>query len=267
MTGSAGTIRIDRKGPRLDIVLDRPEARNALTMTMYDALEATLEEVAGDRDVRVVVLRGAGQAFSGGTDIAQLAAFESADEGVTYERRIERVFSRLESLPQPTVAAVKGVAAGAGLLLSAACDLRVCSPDARFGAPIARTVGNALSLANAARLVALLGPSRVRAMLLTASMMDSAEAMATGFVVRIVPALDMDAHIDALCEKLCAHAPLTLSVTKQTIQHLCGRMSGADAALDPTASDDLLRSVYGSRDFKEGVTAFLTGRPPRWEGR
>ena len=258
MTTEGGRIRCERRGQRADIVIDRREARNALTWAMYDELESALDDVAGDRDTRVLVIRGAGRTFSAGTDIAQFAEFQSAADGIAYERRVERVVVRLADQRMPTLAVVEGIAAGAGLLLSAACDLRVCTPDARFGAPIARTLGNTLSVASLRRLIALLGAARVRTLLLTATMMDAHEALACGFASAIVAPTDLDAHVDSLCGRLLAHAPLTMQTTKQ----------GIDRVIDGRSEDDdLLRLVYGSADFAEGVSAFRDKRPPKWGGR
>ena len=257
MNDNTGTIRIVPRGQRADVIIDRAEARNALTWSMYDELERAMNELGADASLRVIVIRGAGQTFSSGTDISQFESF-NAEDGIGYERRIESILIRVAQLPVPTVAAVEGIAAGAGLLLAAACDIRVCTPEARFGAPIARTVGNALSATSLARLIPLLGAGRVRTMLLTASLMNADEAQTCGFVSSIVSATEMDAHLDFLCERLHAHAPLTMRVTRQLIERVLG------GRLD---DEDLLRQIYSSEDFAEGVRAFLAKRPPQWRGR
>jgi enoyl-CoA hydratase/carnithine racemase len=157
----------------------------------------------------------------------------------------------------PTLAVVEGYAAGAGLMLAAACDLRVCSPDARFGVPIARTVGNALSLANHARLVAQLGPSRVKALLFLADFLSADQALEAGFALEVVPHVALDARVDELCARIASHAPITLRVSKVAIRRvLTAELSDAD---------DAIRDAYRSRDFREGVAAFLAKRSPRWE--
>ncbi len=126
------------------------------------------ERADADDDVRALVLRGAEEkAFVAGTDISQFAAFESADDGVEYEATIDRIVGRLEAVAKPSVALVDGYAMGSGLALSAACDLRVCTPEAKFGLPIARTVGNCLSMENYARLAALLGAARLKELIFT----------------------------------------------------------------------------------------------------
>ena len=163
------SVEWERRGPAAWITFNRPQAHNAMTFAMYEELYALCERADGDDDVRVVVLRGAGgKAFVAGTDIRQFAEFSSGEDGLRYEADIDRVVGRLEAVRKPTIALVDGFAMGSGLALSAACDLRVCSPGAKFGLPIARTVGNCLSMENYARLAALIGEARVKDIVFTA---------------------------------------------------------------------------------------------------
>lgn len=254
-----GVVRMERRDATAVITFDRPSARNALTWPMYEQLDRALDRVASEADLRVAVLRGAGGHFVAGTDIAQFADFRTGDDGLAYERRLEVIVAKLESLRVATIAAVDGYAAGSGLVLAAACDLRVCTPDARFGVPIAKTVGNCLSLANYARLVAALGAPCAKALLLTADFMPADEARALGFVLAVVEPDDFDVGLDALCARVAAHAPITVQVTKEAIRRIASR-SVADG-------DDLVHRAYGSSDFREGVAAFIAKRSPRWEGR
>lgn len=254
-------MRLERRGAVARITFDRPQARNAMTMEMYAELRGHLDALAAPGAVRVVVLRGAGGSFVAGTDIAHFTGFTAADDGLAYERSMEDVIGALESLPLPTLAVVEGAAVGGGLILAAACDVRVCTRDARFGVPIARTVGHALSVANHARLVAHLGPGRTKAMLLLAELMGAEDARTAGFVHEVVDAGLLDARADALARRLASNSPLTLRVTKEAVARVLARSrAGADDA-------DLLRVVYGSRDFQAGVRAFLAKETPKWEGR
>ena len=230
-----------------------------MTWPMYEQLEEALDRVASEAGLRVAVLRGTGGHFVAGTDITQFADFRSADDGVAYERRLDAVVAKLETLRVATIAAVEGYAAGGGLALAAACDLRLCTPNAQFGVPIAKTVGNCLSMANYARLVASLGAARTKALLFTADFMSADEARALGFVVAVVDPGAFDAHLDALCLTLAAYAPITLQVTKEAIRRIVSRSSAE--------GDDLVQRAYGSSDFREGVAAFVERRSPRWEGR
>ena len=255
----AGEVHVARDGQIVTITFDRPNARNAMTWAMYEQLDGALDRLASESDVRVAVLRGAAGNFVSGTDIAQFADFESGDDGIGYERRLEAVVAKLESARVATIAAVEGYALGGGLALAAVCDLRICTPGARFGVPVAKTVGNCLSMANYARLVASLGASRTKAMLFTAETMSAEEAKRVGFVVSVVEANELDAAVAALCAKVASHAPITLQVTKEAVRRIVSASASQDG--------DLIHRAYASRDFNEGVAAFLEKRPARWEGR
>jgi enoyl-CoA hydratase/carnithine racemase len=258
MTEGAVTYR--RSGPVGWIVFDRPEARNAMTWTMYRQLKAACEAIAADPEIRCVVLRGAGgKAFVAGTDIAQFRDFSSPEDGLAYERQMEVYLSAVESLPVPTLAAVEGWAIGGGLAIAGVCDLRIATPGSRFGIPIARTLGNCLSTENYARLVAGFGASRVKRMLLMAEAVGAEEALACGFLTEIVSEEALDGRIGAICERLASHAPVTMRTAKEAIRRLihAGIPSG----------DDLVAESYGSRDFRTGVNAFVAKTQPRWEGR
>jgi len=201
--------------------------------------------------VRAVVLRGAGgKAFVAGTDIAQFSAFESGEDGLRYEAEIDRIVGRLEAVAKPTVALVDGFAMGSGLALSAACDLRVCTPAARFGLPIARTVGNCLSMANYARLAALIGEARLKDIVFTARAIEADEALAIGLATEVVD--DAEARVLELCDTLASHAPVTMRVSKEALRRL--RAAGLPDG------DDLVREAYASEDFKDRVAAFLAKR-------
>ena len=259
MTKDSGIVRLEQRGAVGVITFDRPDARNAMTWEMYQDLDAAIDRIAREASLRVVVLRGKGSHFVAGTDIAQFTKFTSAEDGVAYERELERVVSKLESLHLATVAAVEGYAVGAGLVLAAACDVRVATPSARFGVPIAKTVGNSLSMANYARLVALLGASCTKAMLITADFITAEQARSLGFVSHVVAPEIFDNELDALCDRVASHAPLTIQATKEAVRRIVNGAAEDD--------DDLIRRTYGSSDFHEGVAAFVEKRAARWQGR
>ncbi|WP_029002609.1 enoyl-CoA hydratase [Azorhizobium doebereinerae] len=254
----AGTTRLAIADGVATILFDRPAARNAMTWRMYEELYAAAREIARRAgEIRVVVLRGAGgKAFVAGTDIEQFRAF-TADDAVAYEANVETYVAALEAIPVPTLAVVEGWAVGGGFAIANACDLRLATPGTRFGVPIARTLGNGLSAANLRRLSATLGVGMVKRMLLLAEM-PAAEAMPAGYV-EVVAADALEAHLAGLCARLKGHAPLTLRATNEALRRL---------ATDPAPADeDLIRLVYGSADFKEGIAAFSEKRPPAWTGR
>jgi enoyl-CoA hydratase/carnithine racemase len=239
----------ERRGPAAWVTFNRPEAHNAMTFEMYEALFAHCERADADDDVRVLVLRGAGEkAFVAGTDIRQFTEFSSPDDGVRYEATIDRIVGRLEIVRKPTIALVHGFAMGSGLALAAACDLRVCTPAARFGLPIARTVGNCLSMDNYARLAALLGEARLKDIVFTARPVDAEEALAIGLATEVVDGAEE--RVLELCELLASHAAVTMRVTKEALRRLRTVPDG----------DDLVREAYGSDEFRERVREFLSVR-------
>jgi enoyl-CoA hydratase/carnithine racemase len=255
-----GTVHLTREGPIARVTFDRPQARNAMTWAMYQQLGDFCGELAGDDSVRAVVFRGAGgKAFVAGTDIAQFLAFESGQDGIAYEEQMEAVLSALERLPMPTLAVVEGYAIGGGLAIAACCDFRIATPGSRFGVPIARTLGNCLSVANTARLVAALGAARTKRVLMLAELIEAEEALAGGFLAGIVAPEDLDRRVAELTDRLAHHAPITMRVAKEAIRRIV--LAGLPA------DQDLVRLAYGSADFRIGVRAFVDKQEPRWTGR
>jgi enoyl-CoA hydratase len=249
-------VRLERRGPAAFMTVDRPEARNALSSEMRRELIAMCDELRADRDVRVVVLRGAGgKSFISGGDIREFSQTESVDAFLALERVTEGLYQAVEALPMPTVAAVEGFALGGGLMLAACCDLRLCTSDARLGIPIARTIGNCLSPGEYARLTALIGPARLKELILKAELLDAAKAAEWGLVTEVVERDGLEARLDALVEQLGGQAPLTMWAVKEAVLRL---RSG------PSTDTDIMERVLGSEDFREGVDAFLHKRSPRW---
>jgi enoyl-CoA hydratase len=253
-----GRVTFSKSGATAVVLFDRPQARNAMTWDMYEQLGAACRAITADRDVRVAVFRGAGGSFAAGTDIAQFLEFTGGESGIVYERQIEASVELIERIPKPVIALVEGNCVGGGLIIATACDLRIATPNARFGVPIARTLGNCLSPLNVSRLLQHFGPARTKRMLLFAELIGAAEAESCGFVARIVASSEFDGVAGELCSRIAAQAPITMMAAKEMIRRVA-------TGLAPDC-DDLIRMVYGSTDFQEGVRAFVTKRQPQWRG-
>ncbi len=249
-------------GPIATLTFNRPEARNAMTWDMYQALVDACDRVDNDAAIRVFVLKGAGgKAFVAGTDISQFTSFHEPADGIQYEQRIDQVLDRLERVTKATIAQVQGVAAGGGCAIALTCDLRVATPESTFGIPVARTLGNCLSGASYSRLVDLLGPALVKDMLLTGRFITAAEALALGMINRVEAAGDIERVVHDYASQIAANAPLTVRATKEMIRRIM-----TARRLPPGEDRDLVTMCYTSRDFREGVAAFLAKRRPTWTG-
>ncbi|MGV9802817.1 enoyl-CoA hydratase/isomerase family protein [Mycobacterium sp. NPDC003449] len=255
----SGTVHFSVHNGVGSVIFDRPEARNAMTWEMYGALGDVCKDVADNPDVRVLTLRGAGdKAFIAGTDIEQFRAFDGGKDGLAYEKVIDARVGEVERLPVPTIAILNGATMGGGLAIAAACDFRVATPTARFGVPIARTLGNCLSMSNTARVISAFGLNRAKRMLMLAEIIDAGEAHECGFVTEIAEPDELETRVGALVSTLSDNAPLTMRVVKESARRLL--------AANLPDGDDLVEKCYGSDDFKIGVEAFLTKQKPIWTG-
>lgn len=262
MSQSADELIVERRGSITWITFNRPQARNALTWNMYDRLLDACERVNADRTVRAVVLTGGGgQAFVAGTDIGQFRAFKTPQDALDYEARGNLVMSTLEGVRVPTIAAIAGPCTGAGAAIANACDIRIGSPSARYGIPIARTLGNCMSMANYTRAAAIIGFARLKDLMMRARLMDAREMLECGLLSEVTPDEEsLLGRAQALAEEVAGMAPLTQWATKEALRRVRDRLvpEGADA--------DLIVTCYTSQDFKEGVEAFLAKRKPQWKG-
>src|SRR6201988_2193948 len=169
------------------ITFNRPQARNAFTFAMYERLAQICEQANKDRAIKVLVFQGAGdKAFASGTDINQFRAFTTPQHALDYESRIDRVLGQLEQCRVPTIAAINGACTGGGAGIAACCDLRIGTRSVRMGFPIARTLGNCLSMSNISRLTALVGPARVKDLIFTARLVGAEEAASLGLLNEVV---------------------------------------------------------------------------------
>lgn len=242
------------------LTFNRPQARNALTFAMYDRLAEICEQANRDRSIRAMLITGAGdKAFAAGTDISQFRAFDKEQDALDYEARIDRVLGALERCRVPTIAAIQGACTGGGAGIAACCDLRIAARSMRCGFPVAKTLGNCLSMNNYARLAALLGPARVKDIIFRARLIEADEALAIGLVSELLDdGTALMQRAEELVRQVASLAPLTLQATKEALYRLRTK---------PEEGSDLVLMCYMSEDFREGMEAFLGKRKPVWKGR
>jgi len=257
MNSTPPCIDFQINGPIARITFNNPAARNALTWPMYEELKRICDELASRPEIRVAIFRGAGdKAFVSGSDIQQ---FVDLQENEAYEVAVDAIFHSLQYLPIPTIALIEGLAVGSGLLIATACDFRISTDDARFGIPVAKTLGNCLSPSNLSWIANHLGVPMVKRMLLTAELIKAPELLESGFLYQTAEAAEIESVTNALAEKLLTLAPITQKASKLAL----GRILQSNL---PDCTD-LMRETYNSKDFREGVNAFLEGRPPKWIGK
>src|ERR1700716_4249739 len=241
------------------ITFNRPQARNSLTFGMYERLAEICSGAGEDRSLKVLILTGAGdKAFASGTDINQFRAFKTPQDAIDYEARIDRVLGTLEQCSVPTIAAINGVCAGGGAGIAACCDIRIGVRSTKFGFPIARTLGNCLSTSNLSRLSALIGAARLKEIIFTARLIEAEEGVRLGPLNGVVEDLSaLQRRADELARLVAGNAPLTLRATKQALHRMRPKVR---------EDEDLILMCYQSRDFREGMDAFLNKRQPQWTG-
>ncbi|HLH77452.1 MAG TPA: enoyl-CoA hydratase [Candidatus Binataceae bacterium] len=255
-------ILLEIAPPLATLTFNRPQAHNALTWAMYDWLPELCRQIERDPSVRVMIVRGGGsRAFSTGTDITQFEAFHDAEDGLVYERRLERALEALEALPKPIIAAIEGYAIGAGAMVALACDLRYGGAGSKFAIPIARTVANCLTVANYARLCDVVGAARAKEIIFRGLTLDAHDALASGLLNAVVEADEAYAHARRVALEIAAGAPLTLAITKQAHLRLFRHRR------HQIADEDLLAQAYGSADFHQAVSAFIAKRKITFQGR
>jgi enoyl-CoA hydratase len=261
-TDSAAELLYDVRDHVGRVTFNRPAQRNALTHGMYERLAEICRTAPTDGSVKAIILIGQGEkAFAAGTDISQFRGFSKPADGIDYEIRANKIFTAIETCPLPTIAAISGACTGGGAAIAACCDMRIATADMKFGFPIARTLGNCLSVASLARLVALVGEARVIDMIYTSRLLSAAECLHLGLVTEVVADhATLMRRADELASIIGANAPLTIRATKQLLYRL--RHQG------PAADDkDIVGQLYSSADFREGMDAFLTKRVPKWTGK
>src|SRR6266850_644131 len=244
------------------VTFNRPQARNALTFAMYERLAEICNKANADRTIKAILITGAGdKAFAAGTDISQFRAFDKEQDALDYEARIDRVMTAIEKCRVPTIAAIHGACTGGGASIAACCDLRVGSRTMKYGFPVARTLGNCLSMASYSRLVYLVGPSLVKDIVFRARLIEADEALAKGLINELCDdQASLMSRAEEITRLVASHAPLTLQATKEALLRLRPSVKHGE-------DNDLVLMCYMSQDFREGMDAFLKKRKPVWQGK
>ncbi len=268
MSLSEPVVLAQREGRVTRIVLNRPQARNAVSTPMLEALSRELGRAAADPECRLVVLAGEGKDFCAGADVGELVRAREGEAGIEYGRSFEAVLRQIEDLPQPVMAAVHGAALGAGCQITVACDLAVATTEATLGIPSAR-LGVLINYENVERLVLAVGPKRAAEMLLAARTVSGSEAADWGLVNAAVPPSELAAAVDEMAATVSSLAPISVQGSKRGIRAVLRALS-----LDRTAEgyraadfDMMTAAAFASEDLVEGLAAFRERRPPKFRGR
>ncbi len=245
------------------VTFNNPERHNAVSLEMWEATKHILDAFAADKDIRVVVLTGAGgKAFVSGADISKFESERASLEAQrAYGAKSEAAYSSIYDFPKPTIAMIRGYCIGGGLGLATCCDLRICSDNSRFAVPAAR-LGLGYGYIGLKRLVDIVGASFAKEIFYTARQFDTQEALAMGLVNRVVPSADLETYVKSVTDMICANAPLTIKAVKVTVNEILKDESKRNVAL----TTELVEQCFASRDYNEGRAAFMEKRKPMFTG-
>jgi enoyl-CoA hydratase len=246
------------------MIFNNPERRNALSLDMWQAMPVILDHFDRDPDIRVVVLKGAGdKAFVSGADISQFEKQRSSAESIAqYDKIAEAANVKLQEIRKPTIAMIRGFCIGGGVGVSLLCDLRIASDTARFGVPAAR-LGLGYRWAGVKKLVDLVGPSFAKEIFFTARHFSAAEALGMGLVNRAVPDAELEAYVRNYCALIAENAPLTMEAVKGVVAEL----AKPGAQIDRAHCEALVTRCFDSQDYIEGRRAFMEKRKPAFAGK
>jgi enoyl-CoA hydratase/carnithine racemase len=259
----SGTLHFVADGGVATVTLDSPGKLNAVSVAMWQELRRVFEALAGDEQVRCILVRGANGNFAAGADLDEFAeVHHDRDSGRRFHlETVVPALAAVREVPQPVVAAIEGVCAGGGVQIAVACDLRLAADSARFGVPVGR-LGFPVVLPELRALLECLGPSVSAELLLTGRMFDATEALAKGLVSRLLPAVEFDARVAEAVQAIVAGSPLAARRNKAQIRLLVERQ------MQYTAHElDATFEFLDSDDYREGMAAFLARRPPKFSGR
>ena len=256
-------VEVDRKGPVVTLILNRPEARNALSVDLCDSIVGNLEDITRDQLARVLVVKGAGSVFCAGADLAAV----SGAGGLEFLPAFERMLEALARHRLPTIAAIHGAALGGGLQLATVCDFRIAAADAKLAIPSSR-LGILVNLENVQRLVLLAGVAVAKEVLMTGRTYSGEEASQAGLVSGFVAADELDDAVAGLALEIASRAPLSVQGTKRAIQAVVDHLSSTRGSHPDAVAeiDRLVSNAYNSRDLQEGIAAMTEKRDPDFEG-
>lgn len=245
------------------LIFNNPERHNAVSLEMWQGVATIVRTFAEDREVRVLVVTGAGdKAFVAGADISRFGDERNDAAAIAHYNSVtEQAFAELERFPKPSLAMIRGYCIGGGLALALCCDVRICSEDARFALPAAK-LGLGYGVAGVKRLVDIVGPAFTKEIMFTARQFDADEARDMGLVNRVVPETGLEGYVRRYADSICDNAPLTIEGTKLIVGELLKDPESRDLA----ACAESVERCFASRDYLEGRTAFMQKRKPVFTG-
>jgi len=252
---------VEQHGHVAWLTVNRPDVRNALSLSLTRRIADTLHALSQDRSIRVFVLTGAGdRVFVSGADVREFREhLASPESALKYDALAEELQSALRQVPQPVIAMIQGHAVGSGTIVAASCDFRIAVRTAKFGIPVAK-FGLFAPIPDTLRLVQLIGPARAKQMLMTGELIEAPEALAIGLIDKAVESHSLKTTVEEMAATLASNAPLTVKATKQIIESMTAPAS------DVRAGERWYSEIFSSSDFREGLDAFFTKRKPEFKG-
>lgn len=253
-------IKIKEEIPIFQIILNRPEKKNAISPNLLDGLSETLKEIRGDKDIRVVVVKGAGKNFCAGADVANFEGMKPY-EAFQFSQKIQSVFERIEEHPKPVIASIDGFSLGGGLELAMACDLRIASSSAKLGSPEIN-LGILPGGGGTQRLVRLIGIGNAKELLMLGKVINAEKAENIGLVNKVVPSDDLDIEVEKIAKKLSKKPPIALALLKRIVKY------GNNTPLEVGEHLESLgfNSVFATKDAEKGIKAFLQNEDTEFKG-